>query len=197
MGAGRPSPGLAPPTSCAWGVPGGELPTPFRFESSRFWFPVALGPFIFFLRLRPAPGADVGARSLGSGCRIRLCRAARPGRERGVVRRGARSGPSRQSSRKAGDRGADPGSKGPRAPGRSPPPPASVPSPGEVAAPILAHRQILGGPGVEDSPATGGTFTLPSSSLEILRVWGGGAHSFLHCAWRGSLRSLWPLIQFP
>lgn len=90
--------------SHAWGLPpgqAGDLPTTFRFESSRFWFPVALGAIYLFPRLWPALGADVGARSVGSGVSRCFYRAVRRGRAAG--RGGQWGGPAFSPFRRIGE----------------------------------------------------------------------------------------------
>lgn len=65
---------------------GGRAGCLLLFDLNRvgFGFLLLWGPFVFFHRLWPAPGADVGARSVGSGAPRSPSGAARRGRLRGA-----------------------------------------------------------------------------------------------------------------
>lgn len=120
----------------------GELPTTFRFESSRFWFPVALGAmYLFSSPLARARGGCWGAECGVQGAafaftelRLGRCRTKWvAGREAGRV-----CLPLWQSSLKARERGSDPGPTAPGCPSCQCP----LPTPGSL--PTILAQTIWG-----------------------------------------------------
>lgn len=159
-----------------------ELPTTFRFESSRFWFPVALGAiYLFSSSLAHARGGCWGTECGVRGASICLYQVVRPGQVWGVVGSGARCGPglSTQLAEFAKSRRKGRGHRIQGSPGCwSLHTPVSPAHPTPCRCPQSWLTDSLRGAGVENSASTRGSFTFRSSSLEILPEW--GAHASLH-----------------
>lgn len=199
-GVGRCPPPPHPPgqtlsspfTSCAWGSPLGRANCLLLFDLNR----VGLGFLLLwghlsFLRLWPAAGADVGTRSVGSGA-PRSPSPSRPGPAGcgawWAARRASLPAPFGEFAQ-GWVRVLGPRTQGSPGPWASCPP---VAPPRAEFLPPVPLTDNFGGWGVgsaEDSAAIGGTFTLLSSSSEILPRptvgRGKGALSSLF-TWKGS-----------
>lgn len=176
-----------PFTSCAWGSPPGRANCLLLFDLNRvsLGFLLLWGPFIFSSSLARGRGGCWDAECGVRGAAFAFAESRRPGRVRGAVGCGARCGPGLRTPfgefaqgwvRELGPRTqGSPGSWASRPP---------VAPPHAELLPSVPLTDNLGGGGVgsaEDSAAIRGTFTLLSSSSEILlgprEERGEGAHS--------------------